>query len=159
MVYRLARDPQRYSFLKFAMLDSHFDISLSDHDGADVLITLSSRGGAGEKARNPDYAKQLDRILQILQKTKCTIVRIDLLSTVAVRNLADLELALPYPIDLNGEISIEEVRKMIQHAQVKKGQRPGATGGNSTKRIGMHIKTGPQISIAGMRAVLGDSGH
>ena len=131
------------------MLDSHFDISHSDHDGADVLITLSSRGGAGEKARNPDYAKQLDRILQILQKTNSTIVR----------NLADLELALPYPIDLNGEISIEEVRKMIQHAQVKKGQRPGATGGNSTKRIGIHIKTGPPISIAGMRAVLGDSGH
>jgi hypothetical protein len=138
------------------ILNSHFEIALSDHDDADLLIILSSRGGTGEKARNPDYAKQLARILLNLQTRNCTIIRVDLLSTVAIKSLVNLALDLPCPIDLNGEIPIEEVRKMIQNAQLVKGQKPGASGGNSTKRIGIHVKTGPLIAIAGMRAVLDD---
>jgi len=138
------------------ILNSHFEIELSDQEEADVLIILSSRGGAGEKARNPDYAKQLARILKEIQKSGSIITKVDLLSTVAIANLADLALDLPYPIRLEPETPIEDVRKMIQNAQLLKGQKHGASGGNSTKRIGIHVKTGPNVAVAGMKAILTD---
>ena len=135
-------------------LDSHYKIEIASKYGANVLIILESRGGARLKSRNPDYSKQLFRILRVLQKSGCIILRIDLLSKVAIKNLKDLKLDLPYPILLDGENTIDNVRKMIQFAQQTKGQRPGATGGNGTKRIGIYIKTGPIIAVAGLKAVL-----
>ena len=93
-------------------------------------------------------------ILQVLQKSGCIIPRIELLSRVAINNLKDLKLDLHYPILLYGESTIDDVRKMIQSAQQSKGQEPGATGGNGTKRIGIYVKTGPTIAAAGLKAVL-----
>ena len=135
-------------------LDSQYKIETSVKYGADALIILESRGGAGPSARNPDYSKQLFRILQVLQKSGCIIPRIELLSTVAIKNLKDLKLDLHYPILLYGESTIDDVRKMIQSAQQSKGQEPEATGGNGTKRIGIYVKTGPIIAAAGLKAVL-----
>ena len=88
------------------------------------------------------------------KKSGCIIPCIELLSTVAIKNLKDLKLDLPYPILLYGESTIDDVRKMIQSAQQSKGQEPGATGGNGTKRIGIYVKTGPIIAAAGLSAVL-----
>ena len=141
-------------------LDSQYKIETSVKYGADALIILESRGGTGLSARNPDYSKQLFRILQVLQKSGCIIPCIELLSTVAIKNLKDLKdlkdlkLDLHYPILLYGESAIDDVRKMIQSAQQSKGQEPGATGGNGTKRIGIYVKTGPIIAAAGLSAVL-----
>ena len=137
-----------------APLNSHYKIEISSKYGATVLIILESRGGTGPSARNPEYAKQLLRILEILKINECDILGIDLLSTVAIKNLKNLLLELTYPILLNQSVSLEHVRKMIQSAQTKKGQRIGAKGGNSTKRIGIYVRTGPIISAVGIKAVL-----
>lgn len=135
-------------------LNANFKVHETSLHGADVLIVIESRGGSGSSARNPDYAKQLSRILRVLQKNSCTITRIDLLSTVAIRTLKNRKLALKYPIKLTKSQSAELIRKQIQHAQVQLGQRPGAKGGNGTKRIGLFVKTSSKIAQQGTTAVL-----
>ena len=146
----------RWTCRRCFVLNSRFEIQPSDRTDSDILIILESRGGSGETARNPDYGLQLSRLLRILLFNGCVIPRIDLLSTVAVKNLEDLALELPYPIRSDSLLHVEELRKMIQRAQVTKGQKPGASGGNSTKRIGIYVKTGTLVAVAGMNALLGD---
>ena len=34
------------------------------------------------------------------------------------------------------------------------GQKPGASGGNGTKRIGIYVKVGPIIAVKGIEALL-----
>ena len=136
-------------------LNSNFKIVQTGKHLADVLIILESRGGAGTEARNPDYAKQLSRILRIIKKNSCIITRIDLMSTHAINTLKDPKLKLNYPIVLVRCSSIEILRKEIQSAQKSIGQRPGAKGGNGTKRIGIFIKVGPKLALKGMQVVLG----
>ena len=119
-----------------------------------MLVILESRGGTGLNARNPDYAKQLSRILRILKKNSCAITRIDLMSQVAINTLKDPKLKLDYPIVLAKRSSIEVLRKEIQSAQKSVGQRPGAMGGNGTKRIGVFVKVGPKLALMGMQKAL-----
>ena len=135
-------------------LNSNFKIVQTRKHSADVLIILESRGGAGANARNPDYAKQLSRILRIIKKNSCVITRVNLMSTHAINTLKDPKLKLDYPIVLSKRSSIEVLRKEIQSAQKSVGQRPGAMGGNGTKRIGIFIKVGPKLALKGMQAVL-----
>ena len=136
-------------------LNSNFKIVQTRKHSADVLIILESRGGAGPNARNPDYAKQLSRILRVIKKNSCVITRVNLMSTHAINTLKDPKLKLEYPIVLAKNLSIEILRKEIQSAQKLVGQRPGAKGGNSTKRIGIFIKVGPKLGLKGMQVVLG----
>ena len=135
-------------------LNSNFKIVQTGKHSADLLIILESRGGAGMKARNPDYAKQLSRILRILKKNSCIITRVDLMSQVAINTLKDPKLKLDYPIVLVKHSSIEVLCKEIQYAQKSIGQRPGAKGGNGTKRIGIFIKVGPKLALMGMQVAL-----
>ncbi len=135
-------------------LNSNFRILQTAKYSAEVLVILESRGGTGLNARNPDYAKQLSRILRILKKNSCTITRIDLMSQVAINTLKDPKLKLDYPIVLAKCSSIEVLRKEIQSAQKTVGQRPGSTGGNSTKRIGIFVEVGPKLALMGMQVVL-----
>ena len=135
-------------------LYSNFKIVQTGKHSADLLIILESRGGAGMKARNPDYVKQLSRILRILKKNSCIITRVDLMSQVAINTLKDPKLKLDYPIVLVKHSSIEVLRKEIQYAQKSIGQRPGAKGGNGTKRIGIFIKVGPKLALMGMQVAL-----
>ena len=135
-------------------LNSNFKVVQTSKHSADVLVILESRGGTGLNARNPDYAKQLSRILRILKKNSCTITRIDLMSQVAINTLKDPKLKLAYPIVLAKRSSIEILRKEIQSAQKSVGQRPGAMGGNSTKRIGIFVKVGPKLALLGMQNAL-----
>ena len=135
-------------------LNSNFKIVQTGKHSADVLIILESRGGTGANARNPDYSKQLSRILHILKKNSCIITRIDLMSQVAINTLKDPKLKLDYPIVLAKRSSIEVLRKEIQSAQKTVGQRPGSTGGNSTKRIGIFVEVGPKLALLGMQKAL-----
>ena len=135
-------------------LNSNFRIIQTSRHSAEVLIILESRGGTGANARNPDYATQLSRILRILKKNSCVITRVDLMSQVAINTLKDPKLKLDYPIVLAKHSSIETLRKEIQSAQKSVGQRPGAMGGNSTKRIGIFVKIGPKLALKGMALVL-----
>jgi hypothetical protein len=34
------------------------------------------------------------------------------------------------------------------------GQKPGASGGNGTKRIGVYVKVGPTVVVKGVEALL-----
>ena len=135
-------------------LNSNFRILQTGKHSAEVLIILESRGGTGANARNPDYSKQLSRILHILKKNLCIITRIDLMSQVAINTLKDPKLKLDYPIVLAKRSSIEVLRKEIQAAQKTVGQRPGSTGGNSTKRIGIFVEVGPKLALLGMQKAL-----
>ena len=136
-------------------LNSKFSIEQTNKHYSEVLIILESRGGAGLNARNPDYAKQLLRILSILKKNSCAITRIDLMSQVAINTLKDPKLKLAYPIVLAKCSSIEILRKEIQSAQKSVGQRPGAKGGgNSTKKIGIFVKVGPKLALLGVQKAL-----
>lgn len=135
-------------------LNADFKVSPASTHKANVLIILESRGGGGQNARNPDYSKQLSRILRLLQKNSCTITRIELLSSFALKNVKKTKLNLAYPIDLSKSTNIESLRKAIQNAQKSVGRRPGVQGGNSTKRIGIFVKTGTPIAVAGIKSVL-----
>jgi hypothetical protein len=75
------------------------------------------------------------------------------MSQVAINTLKDRKLKLSYPIDLARVKSIEDLRIEIQSAQRQIGQRPGATGGNSTKRIGIFVSISPNIALKGMQFV------
>jgi len=50
--------------------------------------------------------------------------------------------------------SIDKLRNDIQAAQRSLVQRPGASGGNTTKRIGIWIKVGPLVPSIGLSAIL-----
>ena len=76
------------------------------------------------------------------------------MSQVAINTLKDPKLKLDYPIVLVKHSSIEVLRKEIQYAQKSIGQRPGAKGGNGTKRIGIFIKVGPKLALMGMQVAL-----
>ena len=132
-------------------------VPTSDHR-ADSLIILESRGGTktGRTARNPDYAKQLSRILRLLKAESCVITRVEVLSTRSLRNNVPRILKLNYPINLKQVASAEKLRAEIQAAQRTIAQRPGASGGNTTKRIGIWIKAGPQIPSIGLKSLLTD---
>jgi hypothetical protein len=134
---------------------SYFVSPTAEHR-ADVLVVLESRGGSksGGKSRNPDYAKQLSRILRVLQKSECTITRIEVLSKNAFRTRAERKLKLKFPIQMSQVASIERLRQEIQAAQRTVSQRPGASGGNTTKRIGIWVKVGLHVSSVGLDALL-----
>jgi len=137
-------------------LNSKFTVTAASQYGADSLIVLDSRGGrkTGPSARNPDYSKQLSRILRILKTHDCVIVRIEVVSTVALQRGANRKLALRYPIRMTKVASIDKLRNDIQAAQRSLVQRPGASGGNTTKRIGIWIKAGPRVPAIGLSAIL-----
>jgi len=137
-------------------LNSKFTVTAANQYGSDSLIVLDSRGGrkTGASARNPDYSKQLSRILRTLKTYDCVIVRIEVVSTVALQRGTNRKLALKYPIRMANVVSIDKLRNDIQGAQRNLVQRPGASGGNTTKRIGIWIKVGPLVPSIGLSAIL-----
>jgi len=139
-----------------AKLNSKFTVTAANQYGSDSLIVLDSRGGrkTGPSARNPDYSKQLSRILRKLKTHDCVIVRIEIVSTVALQRGANRRLALKYPIRMANVASIDKLRNDIQAAQRSLVQRPGASGGNTTKRIGIWIKVGPLVPSLGLKHLL-----
>jgi hypothetical protein len=137
-------------------LKAAYFVSPSAEHRADVLVVLESRGGSksGGKSRNPDYAKQLSRILRVLQKSECTITRIEVLSRNAFRTRAERKLKLTFPIEMSQVASIERLRQEIQAAQRTVSQRPGASGGNTTKRIGIWVKVGSSVPSVGLMTLI-----
>jgi len=147
----------RFDYLSnMTKLNSKFTVTAASQYGADSLIVLDSRGGrkTGPSARNPDYSKQLSRILRTLKTHDCVIVRIEVVSTVALQRGTNRKLALKYPIRMANVASIDKLRNDIQAAQRSLVQRPGASGGNTTKRIGIWIKVGPLVPSLGLKHLL-----
>jgi hypothetical protein len=140
-------------------LKATYSVSPSVEHRADVVIVLESRGGSksGGMARNPDYAKQLSRILRVLQKSECTITRIEVLSKNALRTRAERKLNLKFPIQMSQVASIERLRQEIQAAQRTVSQRPGASGGNATKRIGIWVKVGSNVPSVGLKTLISEN--
>ena len=133
-------------------------VPTSDHR-ADSLITLESRGGTktGRTARDTDSAKQLSRILRLLKAESCVVTRVEVLSTRSLRNNVPRILKLNYPINLKQVASVEKLRAEIQAAQRTIAQRPGASGGNTTKRIGIWVQSGKAIPALGLNSLLKSS--
>lgn len=145
--------------LNMTKLNSKFTVTAASQYGADSLIVLDSRGGrkTGPSARNPDYSKQLSRILRTLKTHDCVIVRIEVVSTVALQRGANRKLDLKYPIRMTKVASIDKLRNEIQAAQRSLVQRPGASGGNTTKRIGIWVEVGRHVPTIGLMSLLGEN--
>lgn len=139
-----------------AKLNAKYSIVPTTDHKADSLIILESRGGTktGHTARNPDYAKQLSRILRLLKVESCVITRVEVLSTRSLQNNAPRKLKLNYPINLDQVASVEKLRVEIQAAQRHIAQRPGASGGNTTKRIGIWVRSGKAFPALGLNSLL-----
>ncbi|MGV0937677.1 hypothetical protein [Empedobacter falsenii] len=102
-------------------------------------IVLESRGGSknSDNYRNPDYKLLRQYILNILQQTNETEVEIYIASRNSTyKNLSERLICInnTTKFDFN-KIDIEEFKKKLNEAVSLKGQKPGAKGGNDTKKL------------------------
>lgn len=114
-----------------AEVNARFDVE--EQDGVPHVIFHSRGGKRGSEAeRNSEYRRGLALLLRRLYARDFTIARIEVDSTKA-RSLPRAERTLDVPLD---DLSISEVvAKQIGAAAKKVGQKPGAKGGNDTKRL------------------------
>lgn len=117
-------------------LDARFGVEATE---AGLSVVLESRGGSRSKpdARNTDYGKGFEILLQRLQARGATIVDAVVDSkmtqhlTLAERRL-DVD-GSSYPITIG---NAEDLQRRIGAAQARVGRKPHARGsGNRTKRV------------------------
>ncbi len=124
-------------------LDSIFLVTDVSGEGTDFSITLESRGGG----RNNDYALSLEILLGGLANLKARIVRIQVVSSKAMKlESSERTLELRYPILLAANTDVNKLRKKIGQKQKLIAQAENARGGNSTKRIQIDVDTDGRIS-------------
>jgi hypothetical protein len=132
-----------------AALDSEFRIE--PYDGLPTLV-LESRFG---QVRNPDYNQALELLLLRLRALNAVITNAIVDSTVS----RDLEFdqrrlrirGRSYPIRLEAEEDLGDLRIAICAAQEPVAQQPGASGGNRHKRIRLFLAG---VEEAGLEALL-----
>lgn len=126
----------------------------ADGSRVDATFELSSvpvfelvyhhKAGARDSPRsvNADYHEGLELLLRRLASLRCTILGISVDSQVA-RELepADRELDLTFPITMNNQTDIHDLRLDITRAMRSVARRPGskAQGGNDQKRIALTL--------------------
>lgn len=122
-------------------VDATFDVETFEvaTSGVKSTIFLHSRGGTKDtpKARNSDYARGLEILLERLKKIKATIETAHI-ATARTRDLSpdqtQLNIDRKYPFSLTSE-DIPALRRALSRAQTRVGQTKGAKGGNATKSI------------------------
>lgn len=137
-------------------LDATFELS----SVAVFELVYHHKAGGRDSARsvNADYHEGLELLLARLAMVGTTILRIAIDSGVA-RELpeADRELGLPFPIVVNRNVDVGELRKEITRAQKTVARRPGAKpgGGNDQKRILLTLEChGSELNLHELKAVL-----
>ncbi|PTV94420.1 5-methylcytosine-specific restriction protein A [Rhodobacter aestuarii] len=128
--------------------EGHLDAKI-ELDGSDVL--LQSRGGAtgGRAARNTDYEKALQTIIERLYADEHTIDAVFLDSRVARKKPEEKRL-LANAAELNG-MSDEAVVALVRRRASRWGQAPGTRGGNSTKALRIRVRN---LDQSGLRSAL-----
>jgi Protein NO VEIN, C-terminal len=134
-------------------LDAEFCIESSERG---ATLVLESRFG---QARNPDYNPALALLLSRLRNLHACITDAIVDSTVS-RALAFEERRLhlrdrSYPLRLDVEDDIENLRIAICAAQESVAQRPGARGGNRHKRIRLFLEA---VEEEGLETLLAGGG-
>lgn len=112
-------------------LDANFSVSQGVR-GSTLEVTLEARGGG----RNKDYARALELLLSAIAIAGGRIERIEVASQPALQ-LTEGERTLPlkYPLRLDADVDLGTLRNEVGRLQIPIAQRPGAKGGNSTKRL------------------------
>jgi hypothetical protein len=119
--------------------EADFKIEDASDQGGNFSLVLESRGGN----RNADYSKALEILLRAIGVGRMQITCIEVDSTLA-RKLPSSERRLPmsYPLEPDAREDLSDLRKKISRLQVPIAQQPGAKGGNPTKRIRIHVRSG-----------------
>lgn len=135
------------------VLDSEFKI---EADAGRPTLVLESRFG---QVRNPDYYQALELLLLRLKSLNAVITDAIVDSTVS-RNVGFAQRRLrirgrTYPIRLDGEENLSDLRIAICAAQAPVAQRPGARGGNRHKRIRLFLQG---VEEAGLETLLAGGG-
>jgi Domain of unknown function (DUF3883) len=136
-----------------SVLDSEFTVE--PYDGGPTLV-LESRSG---RARNRDYYQALELLLHRLKALNAIITDAIVDSTVS-RGLEFERRRLhvrgrAYPIRLEGEEDLGDLRIAICAAQEPVAQQPGARGGNRHKRIRLFLA---EVEEAGLETLLAGGG-
>ncbi len=135
-------------FIADGELDADFSISAESDQGGNFSVVLESRGGD----RNPDYADALETLLRAIGVGRMQVVCIEVCSTQAQQLPAsDRRLGLDYPLKPNPGTDLSDLRKEISRLQIPIAQRPGAKGGNSTKRIRLHVTSDDHFDAGDFR--------
>jgi hypothetical protein len=123
----------RYSVLDDAglPLDAHFEL-----DGTTVIF--HSRGGAktGSNARNTEYERGLQLLLDRITKSKIAIADVAV-ETAQTESLPIEQRSVFSPNEADHAAS--EIYALITGRMKHVGQQPGAKGGNSTKRLAIRL--------------------
>ena len=132
-------------------LDADFEVEDSRRDGAafDIVLLSRARSRKSPNSLNPDYNEALEEILRRLATADATILNIEIDSG-HTRSLpeADRRLDLPFPIELEKERDLAQLRKRFTSAQGTIGRAPGtrSSGGNKSRRIRMTVATNPFLA-------------
>lgn len=121
-------------------IDARFDVEIL---GEHTTIVFHSRGetSASAGARNTEYRRGLETLLQRLGRADIDIARIEVDSSELIRRgvpIAERTLAISghaYPLVTRQVTDHAALAKAIGTAMRKIGQKPGASGGNDTKRL------------------------
>lgn len=117
--------------------------------GADwIEVVVDSAGGAGEGAKNPEYAEAVEVLLRRLASIDALLIGVVLNSRpVAHTSLKDRVITLDefqYPIQLSGVREYSELRKAIASSSARQ-LSDSAKGGNPRRRLSLLI-TFPQAN-------------
>jgi hypothetical protein len=117
--------------------------------GADwTEVVVDSAGGAGEGAKNPEYAEAVEAFLSRLASLNALLIGVVLNSRpVADISLKDRVITLDefhYPVQLSGVRDYSELRKAIASSSARQ-LSDSAKGGNPRRRLSLVI-TFPQAN-------------
>ncbi len=121
-------------------IDARFDVEMV---GERTTIVFHSRGetSASAGARNTEYRRGLELVLQRLGRAEIDIERIEVDSAELIRRglpISERTLAIqgqPYPLETRRVTDHAALARAIGNAMRKIGQKPGTSGGNDTKRL------------------------
>lgn len=127
-------------------LDQKIDVHVGTRT---VDVVFHARSGSGASARNSDYARALGLVLLRMRSAGAALVDA-MVDSGPARLLAtpDRRVIVPgavYPIALGDVGDVEALRRALMRGQAPIAQRPGARGGNETRRFRMTFATGADV--------------
>lgn|GEM_PF-446750 len=136
-------------------------------DNGELRVAFESRGGSGEKEKNPDYAKTQELVLSRLASLDAFITDASIESTQALKKFksrSDRRLHLTrlgesgvvsYPIRVS-DWDADELRLALGRAQstTARSGRGNSSRGNGTKRVALSVKLNPSLSASVLEGLL-----
>jgi len=130
-------------------LDANYTVETTEL-GFDLILESRGGGVGGPRpVRNGSYGPALTLLLERMAARGMTLATVQLASTRSVKmspeeRVLDLKSYL-FPIQLSGVAHAEELRLAIGRSSAITGQKPGAKGGNSNKRLRLVVGWAPAV--------------